>query len=336
MRHHRHPKLTRRAILAAAFPLAAHAANRSITDMAGRRVALPPTIGRVVTLGSLPVLNSFVFAMGEAATLVNGLADFDRPHWKYQHVFAPQLARQPAMQLPTREPNLEAILRAAPDVVLTMHRDSVDLLARSGIPTIFLAWREPDDVKTCMTVLGQVFGKPDHAARYNTFFDTTIARIATRLESAPRPRVLYLRPATLSQPRLIAEWWITAAGATSITNDGRRSETRNFTLEQLVLWDPDILIVSEPAGVATLQADKVMRRLRATRAGNIHVAPVGAHSWANRTVEQPLTVLWAAQTFHPTRLANLNLASETDNFYRSFFNHALQPAQIAEILSGTL
>lgn len=94
-----------------------------VTDMAGRTVRLPTRIERVVTLGSLPVLNSFVFALGEGRTIQNGLADFGKsPHWKYQTVFAPHLARQPTMQQPNREPNLEAVLLAAPDVVLTMHR----------------------------------------------------------------------------------------------------------------------------------------------------------------------------------------------------------------------
>ena len=126
--------------------------------MAGRAVHLPAQIIRVVTLGSLPVLNSFVFTLGEGRTIINGLADFGQnPHWKYQLVFAPHLATLPTMQHPNREPKLEAILLAKPDVVLTMHRASVDLLEHNRVPTIFLAWREPEDVKACMTLLGDVF-----------------------------------------------------------------------------------------------------------------------------------------------------------------------------------
>src|SRR5262245_26172851 len=133
-------------------PQASEPGQRSVIDMAGRTVQLPEAINRVVTLGSLPVLNSFVFTMGEGRTLINGLADFGlSPHWKYQFVFAPHLVHLPTMQQPNRDPNVEAILLARPDVVLTMHRASVDLLESNTIPTIFLAWREPEDVKACMT-----------------------------------------------------------------------------------------------------------------------------------------------------------------------------------------
>ena len=70
-------------LAAATGPVLAADAARTVTDMAQRRVALPARIERVVTLVSLPVLNSFVFTLGEGRRIVNGLADFAKPHWKY-------------------------------------------------------------------------------------------------------------------------------------------------------------------------------------------------------------------------------------------------------------
>lgn len=328
--------LTRRTLIAATLPLPAMAQGRTVTDMARRRVALPASIARVVTLGSLPVLNSFVYAMGEGATIVNGLADFARPRWKFQTEFAPQVARQPAMQLATREPNVEAILLARPDVVLTMHRESIGLLEGRGIPVVFLAWQKPEDVKACMDVLGQVFGKPERASAYTAYFDRTIARVAAAVQGAAKPRVLYLQPDTLTQPRLIAEWWIPAAGGTSVSDDGRSTESRTFTLEQVVLWNPDILIVTDPRDGAYVRNHAVLGRLKAARAGKVFVVPVGAHTWSNRTSEQPLTVLWAASVFHPGRMTSIDLVAETRGFYRDIFGHALSDAQVGEILSGTM
>lgn len=312
---------------------------RTVTDMARRRVTLPPRIERVVTLGSLPVINSFVFTMGEGRRIVNGLADFAKPHWKYQIVFAPQLAGQPTLQQPNREPNLEALLAARPDVVLTMHRESLDRLAALSIPVVYLAWREPEDVKACMTLLGQVFGKPEVALRYERWFDATLARVQDGLRGAAveqRPRVLYLQPETLTQPRLIAEWWIPAAGGVSVSADGRQTESRSFTFEQVLLWNPDILLLSSPAALQRVRQERAFAALKAVRSGQLHLVPVGAHTWSNRTAEQPLTVLWGAKTFHPARFASLNLGDETRRFYRDFFGHNLTEAELAEILSGAV
>ena len=154
--------------------------------------------------------------------------------------------------------------------------------------------------------------------------------------AAERPRVLYLQPGTLTQPRLIAEWWIPAAGGISVTDDGRTAESRTFSMEQVLLWDPDILIVTDPKDVTLVGNDRRFRQLKAVQAGRVHVVPVGAHTWSNRTAEQPLTLLWAAKTFHPARFADLDLAAETASFYREFFGYTLSEAQVREILSGTL
>ena len=322
-----------------AFRAQAKPATRKVTDMAGREVVLPARISRVVTLGSLPVLNSFVFTMGEAGSIVNGLADFAQPHWKYQNVFAPQLPGQPTMQLPNREPQVEAILQAQPDLVLTLHRDAVDRLAGLGLRVVYLSWREPEDVKSCMSLMGQVFGKPDVAQAYQKWFESSLATVRAGLEGvaeSQRPRVLYLQPDTLTQPRLIAEWWIPAAGGVSVTNDGRRTESRSFSMEQVLAWDPDVMILTTPQAVRLVRNEKAFAGLRAVRDGRLHVAPVGAHTWSNRTAEQPLTVMWAARTLHPQRFASLDVAAQTREFYARFFGTRLSDAQVAEILSGEL
>ena len=153
-------------------------ADRVVTDMARRRVSLPERIERVVTLGSLPVLNSFVFTMGEARTLVNGLADFAPAALEVPDGVRADLAGAPTMQLPSREPNVEAILLARPDVVLTMHRESVGPLEARGVPVVFLAWREPEDVKACMRSWARSSASRGWRARYRGYFDATLARVA--------------------------------------------------------------------------------------------------------------------------------------------------------------
>jgi iron complex transport system substrate-binding protein len=312
---------------------------RKVMDMEKQEVTLPVQIRKVATIGSVPPLNSLMFAMGAGDMLVNGLPEpFSRgTRWKYQAIFSPAMANKPIMQGPDRTPDMEVLLQAAPDLVLTMTRSLVDVMRHHNLPVVFLAWRQPDDVKAAMRLLGEIFDKPAVAERYAAYFDGVVARVAATMAQAGarRPTVLYLSAATLEQPHLIAEWWIAAAGGTSVTNDGRSTESKKFSLEQLFAWDPDVLILNAPSDRDIIARDERFRRLKAVANRHVYLIPRGAHTWAHRTVEQPLTVLWAAKTLHPEVFADMNLQAEVRHFYTTFFGVTLSAAQVQEILDGS-
>lgn len=312
-------------------------AQRVLLDMASAPVTVPQPVERVVTVGAVPVLNSLIFAVGEGRSIANGLPAFAKhSRWGYQTVFAPQIAKLPSLQNPDNTPDLEALLQTAPDAVLTMDRAGAERMRRAGLPALYLAWTRPEQVKAAVRLLGQLYARPDAADRYVERFDHILATVAARLQrSKPvRPRVLYFNPATLTQPHLVVEWWIRAAGGESVTDDGRSIEARSFTMEQLLDWDPDFLIVVSREDAEMLVREPRFAGLSAVRNRHLLVAPCAAHTWANRTAEQPLTVLWAASQFHPSLFDDIDLAAETARFYRDIFGVELSPEQIGEILAG--
>jgi iron complex transport system substrate-binding protein len=313
-----------------------HAAQaRAIIDMAGRSVAIHDRIERVVTLGAVPVINGFLFALHEQDELANGLPpELAR---KYQYVFAPGLAGKPIVQGAEKGLAVEDILALKPDLVLTMDLATAQRLGDLGLPVVLLRWTAPDDVKALMALLGEVFGKADLARDYAAYFDAVEQRVsawAGAAAASQRPRVLYVNLRRLTQPHRIAEWWITKAGGRSVTDDGRLQESVTFSLEQMLAWDPEIMIVADQGELKMAYADPRLHDLAAVRGRRIFVAPMGAHLWANRTIEQPLTLLWAATLIHPERISREQLQGEAAAFYARFFNKALSNEQIDEILAG--
>jgi len=309
--------------------------------MAGRAVAVPTQIRSIATLGAVPVINGFLFAFGAGDKIVNGLPDFARSaRFKYQGVFAPSILTRPRMQAGGREPDLERLNEAAPDIALTMDRETADVMARgTTIPTVVLAWRQPEDVKQVVTLLGTLFDESSVAREYIAYFDSTVERVATVVGAIPierRPRVLYCTLRRLTQEQLISEWWIVTAGGKSVTDANRTTESYTFTLEQLLAWDPDVLIVSSADDLQELHDDPRYRGLRALKTGRVHVAPTGAHQWANRTIEQPLTILWAAKTFFPDEFSDVDMVREMRDFYARIFHFAMTDEQAREILAARL
>lgn len=320
--------------------LGSAAQARDITDMTGRTVTVPDKIERVITLGSVPVINSFVFAVGAAPLLASNLPQrFNHKRWAYQFVFAPQLEQNPEVQDANAAPDIETILKVQPDVALSFEQATADTLTSNGVPTVLLRIRKPDDVKAGVKLLGDLFGNPEIGAQYETYFDTTLAKVAAKIDPLPadkRPSVLYFNPANMTQPHLVAEWWMNAGGGRSVTNDGRSEEVLTLTTEAVIGANPDIIIVAEPSHVEKLKADPTLSQLDAVKNNKILVAPIAAHTWANRTVEQVLTVLWAASEFHPDLFPHAELVGEVRNFYKTFFKTDLSDEQVEKILSGTV
>lgn len=322
-----------------AFALLASAASaecRTIVDMDGRSVTLPDKISRIVTIGPVPVLNGFLFAFGDQRAIVNGLPrELAR---KFQFVFAPDLAKRPIVQSSASGLAVEDIVALRPDLVLTMDRAATDKLAGLGLPAVLLNWREPADITKLMRLLGEILDDRRTAEDYARYFEETLERVATTLgpiEDARRPRVLYVNYRRLTQPHRIAEWWIPHAGGRSVTDDGRSEESVTFSFEQLIAWNPDVLIVADRGEVDLVTAEPRLRDVSAVRNKRIHVAPAGAHLWANRTIEQPLTVLWAASILHPEKFSREMLESQTSSFYDHFFHVSLSKEQVDEILAGS-
>lgn len=334
-------RLKRLAFIAVLFAFAlpgwAADGSRTIADMAGRSVTVPAKVARVATMGSVPPLNSLLFAIGASDRLVSGLPPRfgDNPRWSFQKVFAPQLAGAPLIETQNREPDLEAIVALDPDVILTTYPSMAEAVARVGVPAIVIAWQEPDDVKTAMALLGDLLDKEKEAAAYVAYFDEVLARVSAIAQSIPdgdKPRVLYFEPETISQPHLIAEWWIPQAGGVSVSSDGRSQEVLTFNIEQVLAWNPDVILVPQLKDVGKVYGNALLKDVVAVAAGRVYPLPVVAHTWGNRTAEQPLTVLWAAKTINPEAFSAIDLAAEVARFYATIFGHPLDDRLVAAIL----
>jgi len=312
---------------------------KKITDMEGRSVIIPVPLQHVITVGSVPVQNSFLLALGEGNTIINNLPESFKKQgrWKYQYVFAPNLDGEPSIQTTNSLPNVEEIVKMNPDVVFTMDKPTVDLLEKSGVPVVYLSWVNDDDVKSLMTLLGDAYNKQDKANSYLQYFDDTVNRISATAEKIPeneRKKVLYITYKTMTIPHKIGDWWIEKAGGISVSDAPRATESLQVDAEQVNAWNPDIIIVSTPDEIDAILKDPKLADVTAIKNKAVYIAPMGAHTWANRGIETPLTVMWAAKTIYPEQFKDLDLEKETGDFYKEFFGYECTPDQIKEILSG--
>ena len=310
---------------------------RKITDMVGREVEIPEHIESVANVGSVGVLNGFVFLFGEGDKISNGLppkfTKTDR--WKYHSIMYPSLTDKPIVEDGSGTVTMEEIVEISPDVVFTMDEKTATSLEDKGLKTVVLEWKKPEDMKKVVSLLGEIFEKEDIAKEYSIYFDESLKKISEIAEKIPedkRVRVLNTSLESLSLPHVVADWWIEAAGGVSMSKDLGDLETKTYNLEQLHEWNPDILIVSSDKDEDIAYEDEAFNDIKAVQDKRVYTTPIFAHVWANRTIEQPLTVMWAAKVFYPEEFKDLNMTEELKNFSSKFFKYNLTDEECKDIL----
>ncbi|MGM0516443.1 MAG: ABC transporter substrate-binding protein, partial [Pseudomonadota bacterium] len=278
------------------------------------------------------------FALGAGERVVNGLPAFARgPRWADHLRFAPQMAERPAAQGSGGVPSLETLLTLRPDVVFTMMPHALEPMARAGLPVVYLSWKEAQarpwaSIRSSMRLMGQTVGRQAAARDWLDWAEALLAEVRSRLPEAG-PSVLFVNLQTLSQQFRVVNQWIEAAGGRSVTADQpHHHDHLSLSIEQILAWDPEVLLLWSEADRRRLADDPRFARLRAVRTGRVHVAPSIAHPWASWTAEHPLMVLWAAQRLHPSRFSAAEVLETTEAYYRRFCDVAFTRAELRDRL----
>ncbi|NLK63657.1 MAG: ABC transporter substrate-binding protein [Tissierellia bacterium] len=310
----------------------------TVTDMAGREVALPLEIESIATFGSIGVLNAFVELMGSGDKIVNDMTPrfSNSEKWVLQYEFAPQIKGAPVLENTDGEILIEEVLALNPDLCLVMSKDYIEPLESKGLNVVYFEWKETEDVKTAVALMGEALQKQDLAEDYLVYFDEMVAdaeAITKDLSDEEKMTVLYGNITQFTQPHIIAEWWIAAAGGISVTNDSWVSNRAEYTQEDILKWNPNVMIVTERKTVDEIKNDPLYSDVSAVEKGYIYYIPTVAHVWGNRTVEQPLTVFWTLHKLYPDLVSEEDLAEKIDYFYSHFFKTNLSDEQIDSIIN---
>lgn len=308
----------------------------TVTDMVDREVTIPNEVTSIATFGSVGVLNAFVECMGKGDLIVNQMPEnfTKNDKWAMQYKFAPQIADGPVLETADGV-DIEATLLLNPDLCITMTEATAQQLEENGLACIVLQWADTEDVKTAVNLMGQVLDVEDRAEAYNEYFDEMVQKAAdctADLSEDERLRVIYGNVESLSNPHIISEWWIAAAGGISVTAEAHTENSLEYTLEDLLLWDPQV-IFSTSSDTDAIYDDANIAEVAAVKNGNVYVVPTVAHVWGNRTVEQPLTVMWAMNRMYPELYSDEELAEDIKYFYSEFFKYDMTDEEVDGIIN---
>lgn len=315
--------------------------TRKIIDMVGRELEIPLSVNKIGTLGSVPMINTFVESLGAGYMIMNRPSLFHdiNGRWRMHKVFAPQIINGPSFQSANHEILLENIIDAKPDLCVTMTRSIADALEKIGVPCVVVRWNSIESMKESVSFLGDVLGKKKEAKAYLEYFSAQWEELASLGELVPekdRKSVLYSNPLLARCPGELSEAWLKNIGARSVTApyciDGKKA----YELEDVLEWNPEVIIVTSPSNKRDIEEDRRYQDLRAIKNKALLTAPTVGHMWGGHTVEAPLAATWMMHKIYPELMPKDVLEKKIFTFYRDFFKTELKAEEINAIIKGTV
>ncbi len=331
-----------RHLLAAAFAvLASHAAAadmRMFRGQSGPPIAVPAHPVRIADLWFAH--NALMVMLGAADRIVVTTNTEARQPWMFR--VAPALRR--AVQLEAPVPGAETLLAAHVDLAIVPANAPAGTVARSvNLPTVPLFFQDRQGLIRGLDLTADLLNDAQSRAKahaYDVYLADVVARVLAKTASLPdpsRPRVLHiqsLHPLKVDGADTIIDDWIHVAGGRNAAT-GIDGVMKSASIEQVAVWNPDVIIIDSQAGPLDPGANGgIWRSITAVRAGRVLTNPHGVYTWDRYGAEYPLEVLWAAKTLHPDLFADTDMVRETMAFFRQFFSYPLTSQEAQLILRG--
>lgn len=322
--------------------LAVPAAARPFTDAAGRVVAVPDRVAKVIAAGPPAAVLLYTLAPDRMAGWVRSPSPEERPFLAAATWELPATGRLTGRG---GTANVEAVLALKPDLIVDVgstgptYASLADRVqAQTGIPYILL---DGAFAKTAETYrqLGTLLGEAPAAEALAAYAERTVTEVAARIAEVPeaeRPRVYYARgPRGLETgfSGSINTEILDVVGARNVAVGG--NGLSNVSIEQVLAWNPDVIVALD-SGFRPA-ADPLWGAVKAVREARVYRTPTLPFAWfdAPPGVNRLIGVRWLASLLYPSLFPE-PLPEIVRDFYTRFYHVDLAPEQVEALLSGAV
>lgn len=239
--------------------------------------------------------------------------------------------------------NVEVVLQARPDLIVDVGTNSPSLAslaaqvqAQTGIRYELLDGRIESTPAT-IRALGTLMGNQREAEALASWYDHELTQTRKLLSrTSSRPRVYYGRgPAGLQTggKGSINVEVLQFLGARNVAADARAGLV-TVPLEQVLVWDPEVILTTDPNFAQLALSDPRWRSVAAVQRRRVHLSPHVPFGWfdfppgANRL----LGIWWAGQLLYPEAF-DVDLRAKVAEFHRRFYHREPTPAQLDSLLA---
>lgn len=327
-------------LLVAALALPGAPTNAQ-TDSAKRTVRIPAKVERVYAAGAPASMLVFAIAPDKLVGWTRAFRPNEAAFVAPKYAALPELGRLTGRG---NTANVEVVLNAKPDLIVdagSVADTYVSLANRvqeqTGIPYLLLDGKL-DAVPGSLRTLGTYMREEARGAALADYYEKSLAEVKARVAKVPqaeRPRVYYGRGPAGLQTGLAGSINVEVLDFLGSRNVAAESKggLAQVSMEQILAWDPEVIITSDPNFYAAVWKDARWQGVSAVKAKRVHLSPHLPFGWFDFPPgpNRLLGLYWAGHLLYPKVFPN-DLRERVTEFHRQFYHQPPTPAQLDALL----
>lgn len=322
--------------------------TRIITDSAGREVEIPSEITKIAPSGPLAQIVLYTVSPDKLAGLAADFSDEAKQYIDEKYWGLPKFGQFYGKNASL---NMEALIAEAPDVIIdigeakkTVKEDMDALQEQLNIPVIFVEATLPT-MADAYEMLGDITGEKEQAEKLADYCRAEIGKAdqnAAAIADADRKSVyfglgddgLHTNAKGSIHADVIDRIGAVNAADVEAVSSGGGSEV---SFEQVLLWNPDLIIVDSQKLYDTLTADPMWQELDAVKNGKIFKIPTAPYSFMSSppSVNRMIGIEWLGSLVYP-EIYTSDIREEVKNFYQLFYHIDVTDEKLEAILKGAV
>jgi iron complex transport system substrate-binding protein len=311
--------------------------TRVVIDMAGEAIEIPNEVYSYVDSWAAHATIDLLLdhQKGMVATAVPR-----NPKESWVYAIAENLEKAESLEF-SENMNLEKIIALDPDVVFGKSENYREMFENVGIPYINVGFYSYDTMVQSIQLVAEVLGE-DAVERADKYVDYLYERIdwvrdkLSSLKDEDKLSIVHGYPMyelSVDGSRTIIDEWINYSGAINAAAD-IAGEIVTISLEQLFLWNPDVIISGYGQGdIESIMTDPAWSNLTAVKNKMVYINPKGIFMWDRNGIEEALQIQWCASMLYPELFEDFDIREEVKYFYKEFLDYELSDYQVEKFIN---
>ena len=321
--------------------------SKNITDMIGRAIEIPNSLNKVVATS--PPMTTVVYMIApEKLTALNFVwTDDEKVYVPSKYHGLPNIGGWYG----TQDGSYEEFIASEPDIVI----ESIDEGGDGDLSTVnerqskfgkipVIAVNDTTSVEkvdSSISFIGEVIGAQDNAKKLTDFNDKYLDEVHKKSSQISDKKNVYYAEGNdglkTNPSGSVHGQLIDLVGGNNVANSlsqGNTSSGVQVSIEQVISWNPDVIITTDPDFYAKVYNDSNWQSINAVKNHEVYLSPQSPFKWFDRPVgaNMIIGVPWTAKVIYPDQYKDIDMVGATKEFYSNFYHYDLSDNQAKQIL----